>query len=448
MDFSLPREVSMILNTLEENGYEAYAVGGCVRDVLLGRKPKDYDVASSALPEQVMECFSGFDTVGTGLRHGTVTVIVNGRSIEITTFRKDGAYTDRRRPDSVTFSSSIEDDLSRRDFTINAMAYNPEKGIVDLYGGQRDLFLRKIACVGNPSERFGEDALRIMRALRFASELEFNIERSTADAIHEMKELLREISLERISGELTGLLDGLAPFKPLTEFADVIAVIIPEIKPCIGFEQHNRYHVYDVWTHTAAAVERSEVQSDVRLALALHDIEKPSCFKMDDEGNGHFKGHEKASSETAEKILRRLRFPNETVSRVSTLIKYHYVTPIDDDKVIKRLIAEIGEENFFLLTEVMKGDNRAKQSACLERARTVELMRKRAEKLIRENRCVKLSDLAADGNDMLELGFRNKEVGAVLNELLSAVIDEKIPNERKALIEFARLRLNKNQDQG
>lgn len=442
MDFYLPKQVGTIINRLEQNGFEAYAVGGCVRDTILGKKPKDYDVTTSALPEQVEECFKDFKVIETGMKHGTVTVAAEGQPVEVTTFRVDGKYSDRRRPDEVSFSASLEDDLARRDFTINAMAYNPKKGLVDLYGGQEDLFIRKISCVGDPCERFDEDALRIMRALRFASELDFSVESRTAEAIRHMKGLLEEISPERISRELTLLLCGAGPFRVLTEFSDVFAVIIPEIKPCIGFEQHNRYHIYDVWTHTAAAVERSEIQPDVRLALLLHDIAKPRCFKQDEEGSGHFYGHEKLSAEMAETILRRLRFPNETVSRVSELIKYHYVTPIDDEKVVKRLIATVGEENFFLLTEVMKGDNRAKQGSCLERVQTLEHMRSKAEHIIAEGQCLKLSDLAVKGGDMIELGYSGKEIGEVLDEMLSAVIDEKLPNEREALIEFAKNRIN------
>ncbi len=442
MDFFLPKQVGTIINRLEQNGFEAYAVGGCVRDTILGKKPKDYDVTTSALPEQVKECFKDLKVIETGIKHGTVTVAAEGQSVEVTTFRVDGKYSDRRRPDDVSFSASLEDDLARRDFTINAMAYNPKKGLVDLYGGQEDLFLRKVSCVREPSERFGEDALRIMRALRFASELDFSVERRTAEAIRHMKGLLKEVSVERVSRELTLLLCGAGPFRVLTEFPDVFAVIIPEIKPCIGFEQHNRYHIYDVWTHTAAAVERSERQPDVRLALLLHDIAKPRCFKSDEEGNGHFYGHEKQSAEMAEEILHRLRFSGETVSRVSELIRYHYVTPIEDEKVVKRLIATVGEENFFLLTEVMKGDNRAKQGSCLERVQTLEHMRAMAERIIAEGQCMKLSDLAVRGGDMLELGFEGRKIGTVLNELLSAVIDEKLPNEREALLEFARNKTN------
>lgn len=438
MIYTLPKEIESIIDRLEQSGFEAYAVGGCVRDIIMGRTPKDYDVATSALPEQVKECFGDLKVIETGIKHGTVTVVSGGGNVEVTTFRTDGEYSDHRRPDSVSFSSRIEDDLARRDFTINAMAYNPKKGLVDLYGGQEDMFLKRLACVGEPRERFGEDALRIMRALRFASELGFNIESKTAGAIHEMKELLDKISAERISRELVLLLCGVNTFKVLTEFSDVLAVIIPEIKPCIGFAQRNKYHAYDVWTHIAAAVGNSKPQPDVRLALMLHDISKPLCFKSDDEGNGHFYGHEKLSAEMSETILRRLRFPSDTVSRVTRLVRYHYASPVDDERVVKKLLSALGEEDFFLLTEVMKGDNLAKKDFCIERVHVVEAMEKTAERLIAEKQCFKLSDLAVNGNDVAELGYNGREIGAALEKLLNGVIDGKLVNERNALLEYAR----------
>ena len=438
MIIHLPQSVSMVIDKLEYNGFEAYIVGGCVRDSILGKKPKDYDIATSASPEQVKRCFSGYKIIDTGIKHGTVTVIADGEKIEVTTFRIDGRYDDRRHPSSVMFSTNIIDDLSRRDFTINSMAYNPRTGLIDSFGAQKDLFSQRIACVGEPSVRFSEDALRIMRALRFASVLGFEIEKTTAIAIHDMKHLLKDIAFERIASELVLLLNGNSPADILIKFADVFAVIIPEIEPCINFNQHNRYHVYDVWTHTAMAVEHSKPLPDVRLALMLHDIAKPQCFRLDDEGNGHFFNHERVGAEMAEDILRRLRFSNETIKRVCTLIKYHYVTPVDDYKVVKRLISTVGEELFPTLLEVMRGDNRAKQSFCFERVQTLEAMQAKAEEIIAENQCLKITDLDVDGNDILELGCKGPEVGEILNMLLDSVIEEKVANERNALIELAR----------
>lgn len=437
MNIDIPRNVCQIIKKLESQGFEAYIVGGCVRDSFLGKIPKDYDITTSASPEEVKKCFEDCAVIETGIKHGTVTVVAEGENVEVTTFRIDGEYTDGRHPETVTFSKNLYDDLSRRDFTINAMAYNPRVGLIDNFGGQSDLFNRRIACVGEPSVRFEEDALRIIRAMRFASELGFEIEENTAEAIHKMKEHLTNVSAERIANELTKLLMGESPCGVLMSYSDVIALIIPEIKPCIGFDQHNRYHIYDVWKHSASAVEHSKPQEEVRLALLLHDIGKPGCFKLDDEGKGHFFGHEKIGAEMSEKILQRLRFSNAVIERVSKLIKYHYVTPVNDYKVVRRLLATVGEEDFFLLIEVMKGDNRAKHSSCFERVHVLEAMSVKAAEIIEQKQCIKVADLAVSGSDMIELGFNGAAIGEVLKNLLDAVMDDKIGNTYDELMEYA-----------
>ena len=438
MNIDIPRNVCQVMKKLENQGFEAYIVGGCVRDSFMGITPKDYDITTSASPEEIKKCFENCDVIETGIKHGTVTVVSDGENIEVTTFRIDGDYTDGRHPETVQFSKNLLDDLSRRDFTINAMAYNPRVGLIDNFGGQSDLFSRRIVCVGDPSVRFREDALRIMRAMRFASELDFEIEENTSEAIHDMKDLLANISAERISDELTKLLMGESPCKVLMNYSDVISLIIPEIKPCIGFDQHNRYHIYDVWKHSASAVEHSKPQEEVRLALLLHDIGKPGCCKLDDEGNGHFFGHEKLGAEMSEKILRRLRFSNDVTERVAKLIKYHYVTPVNDYKVVRRLLATVGEEDFFLLLEVMKGDNRAKHSSCFERVHVLEAMSDKAQEIIEQKQCIKVSDLEVSGSDMIELGFNGAEIGEVLKSLLDAVLDEKTGNTYDELMEYAK----------
>ncbi|MCH5350035.1 MAG: HD domain-containing protein [Oscillospiraceae bacterium] len=437
MNIDIPRNVCQIIKKLESSGFEAYIVGGCVRDAFLGKTPKDYDITTSASPEEIKKCFDDCAVIETGIKHGTVTVVSEGENIEVTTFRIDGEYIDGRHPEKVQFSKNLLDDLSRRDFTINAMAYNPRVGLIDNFGGQSDLFNRRIVCVGDPSVRFREDALRILRAMRFASELDFEIEENTAEAIHNMKGNLANISEERISEELTKLLMGESPCNVLINYSDVISRIIPEIKPCIGFDQHNRYHIYDIWKHSAVSVEHSKHQEEVRLALMLHDIGKPGCFKLDDEGNGHFFGHEKIGAEMAEKILRRLRFPNDVVERTAKLIKYHYVTPVNDYKVVRRLLATVGEEDFFLLAEVMKGDNRAKHSSCFERVHVLEAMSDKAQEIIDKKLCIKIADLAVSGSDMIELGFSGAEIGEVLKSLLDAVLDEKIGNTYDELMDYA-----------
>ena len=436
MNIYIPKNVGKIIEKLEQGGFEAYIVGGCVRDSILGKTPKDYDITTSAFPEEIKHCLSGYTVIDTGIKHGTVTVVSEGENIEVTTFRIDGEYSDHRHPESVEFSRRLADDLSRRDFTVNAMAYNSKTGIIDPFDGQKDLFRRKIVCVGEPSARFEEDALRIMRALRFSSQLGFEIDESASSAIFSMKNLLHSVSQERLAKELILLLTGESPYSVLTRFYDVIAVIIPEITPCVGFNQHSRYHAYDVWSHIAYAIEYSAPLPDVRLALLFHDIGKPQCFTMDDEGNGHFINHEKISAEIAEKALKRMKFPTNTIERTEKLIKYHYVTPVDDHKVVRRLLSKLGEEDFFLLMEVMKGDNRAKRSFCFERVHTIDAMCEKARKIIEENQCLKISDLAVSGNDMISLGLAGAEIGKALNDLLEAVISEEIQNTRESLMKY------------
>lgn len=438
LNIYVPQNVGAIIEKLERGGFEAYIVGGCVRDQILGRKPKDYDITTSATPDEIKACLDGYTTIDTGIKHGTVTVVSEGENIEVTTFRIDGRYDDSRRPETVEFSRDLLDDLSRRDFTVNSMAFNPRTGLVDKFGAQKDMFSRRIACIGDPKVRFKEDALRIMRALRFASELEFEIDEATAAAMREMKNSLLNISIERISTELTLLLTGTSPYNVLTQFSDIIAVIIPEIKPCINFDQHNRYQIYDVWKHSAAAVEHSAPITEVRLALMLHDIGKPHCFKLDEEGNGNFFNHEKIGSEMAVNILRHMRFPNSTVERVSKLIKYHYAVPLDDQKVVRKLLSALGEEDFTLLIELMKGNNRAKHSSCFERIHILEAMQAKAKKIIEEHQCIKVADLAVSGSDMITLGYSGSEIGAMLNALLEAVMEDRAENTYDKLMEFAK----------
>ncbi|MBQ2822997.1 MAG: CCA tRNA nucleotidyltransferase [Oscillospiraceae bacterium] len=444
MEIYVPGNIVKILEALEDKGFKAYIAGGCVRDAILGKEPNDYDIATSALPEQVKECLDGYHIIDTGIKHGTVTVVADDDYVEVTTFRIDGEYKDHRRPESVEYSAEIEDDLSRRDFTINAMAYNLNTGLVDKFDGQKDLFRQRIKCVGNPEERFEEDALRIMRALRFASQLNYEIDDATSDAIHKKKYLLAEVSNERISKELNGILTGASAGSILSEYSDVINVIIPEIRNCIGFEQRSRYHIYDVWTHTAMAVEHSANDLEVRLALLLHDIAKPECCVFDDEGNGHFPGHEKASADVAEQVLRRLRYPNDTIKCVCELIKFHYVTPVDDKIVVKRLLSTIGPQYFFKLTEMMKGDSRAKQSFCFERVQILENMEKKGREVLDAKECISVSQLDINGIDISDMGAEGKNIGDILNTLLSMVIEGSIDNVKSELKKAAKRLLIEN----
>lgn len=438
MYINIPSNVEAVLERLESCGFEAFIVGGCVRDSLLGMTPKDYDVTTNARPEQMIKCFeTDHKVIETGLKHGTVTVVSKGDNIEVTAYRVDGAYTDRRRPDSVEFTSRLEDDLSRRDFTINAMAYSHKRGLVDIFDGREDLENKILRCVGNPVKRFEEDALRIMRALRFSSRLGFAVEDGTAGAIHDCKELLREISCERILSELSQFLMGESPCELMLRFSDVFGVIIPETIPCVGFDQRSRYHAYDVWEHTARAVENSAKDKFVRMALLFHDIAKPSCFYEDKEGRGHFTGHEKTGAQMSEQILKRMHSDNEMIKNVKTLIAYHDSDPSEDRRVIRKMISGLGFERFMRLTEVMKADNRAKQAFCLERVETLERMADIARDIENKGDCCTLKALAVSGSDLEEAGIRGKKLGRILSALLDSVINDELPNEREALINKA-----------
>ena len=323
----IPKEAALALHTLQSNGHLAFVVGGCVRDSLLGRTPNDWDVTTSALPEEVADCFRNFRVIETGLQHGTLTVLVDGTPIEITTFRNDGIYLDHRHPVGVTFSNTVEDDLARRDFTVNAMAYHPERGLVDLFGGREDLKNRVIRCVGDPVTRFREDGLRILRAIRFASVLGFSLDEKTKAAVRSEKSLLEFIAPERIREEFCKLLCGVNAENVIREYVDVIGQFLPELLACRGFEQNTKYHCYDVLEHTLCALSHASNDLFVRLAVLLHDIGKPLCY-TEDENGGHFKGHGPVGTAMTEQILRRLRFDNRTVEIVSRLVERHdRITP-------------------------------------------------------------------------------------------------------------------------
>ena len=433
----LPAAVLTALDILNDSGYEAYCVGGCVRDAALGKEPSDYDIATSALPEQVVAVFSEFRVIETGLKHGTVTVLIDEMQLEITTFRIDGCYSDGRRPDSVVFTLSLEEDLRRRDFTINAMAYSPASGLIDPFGGMEDLFGRRIRCVGNPLERFDEDALRILRAVRFASTLGFSVEEDTAAAVHYECCRLECVSAERLAAELSKLIVGGNALEVLLEYSDVMAVLIPEIQPCIGFEQHSRYHKYDVWKHICYAVDSSPPELDIRLAVLLHDIGKPVCFTMDEQGHGHFHGHEKLGSQMAAEALTRLRYPAAVVNMVKELIAMHYVLPLPERTYVRRIMSKIGEEKFYKLIKVISADNSAKAVEADTRLGYAEAMKRFADELIKENACIKLSDLQINGTDLIGIGLSGKEIGNMLSLLLEMVIADILPNNHDELMKFA-----------
>lgn len=432
----LSEKVRKVMGRLCGAGCEAYAVGGCVRDIYMGKAPSDFDIATSALPEQTEAVFTDCQVIKTGIAHGTVTVLWEGEPFEITTFRCDGEYRDHRRPESVAFTGDISADLARRDFTINSMAQDLYGCLIDPYGGREDIKNGIIRCTGDARRRFDEDALRIMRALRFASVLDFKIEEETALAIHEKKALLGEISVERIFSELKKLLCGRGVFRVLTEFSDVLCTVIPEMVPAVGFEHKSRYHVYDVYKHILKTVEAVKPESVLRLTMLLHDIGKPYCFTEEGEVR-HFKGHPEKSAEIAEKVLRRLRADNETAERVVLLCKYHDVPIEPREKCVRRLFFKMPYDAIIELCHVRVADSAAHNPAYGNRGAEAEIIMKLAEKIEAEKQCVSLKSLSVNGNDIKALGFSGAQIGAVLNALLSAVVDEKLENDRDILLAAA-----------
>lgn len=429
----LPRNIAFVLERLEEKGFEAYVVGGCVRNYLLGLPRKDFDVTTSASPEEIKSAFFDFRTIDTGIKYGTVTVISEGEPVEITTYRIDGEYADGRRPDNVSFSGSLEEDLKRRDFTVNAIAYNPKNGIIDLFGGLTDLKNKVIRAIGNPDRRFNEDGLRILRALRFASCCGLEIEKETADSIHRNRRLLEKIAPERISSELNKLLCGDCG-QVLREFHDVFGVFLPEIEKCVGFEQHTRYHNRDVFEHTVAAVEAIEPIKRLRLAMLLHDIGKPDYFTLAPDGTGHFKGHANGSTEIAESFLKRMKYDNETAERVICLIKHHDMVIENDERLIKRYLNRFGEEMFFDIIKVHIADDSAKDPQFMSRIEKYHAAEETAKEMIRKKECFSLKNLAVNGNDIKEMGYNGAEIGEALQFLLTLVIENKCVNNKDELL--------------
>ncbi|MBR5090789.1 MAG: HD domain-containing protein, partial [Ruminiclostridium sp.] len=407
--FILPEGVEAVIDRLCECGYEAYAVGGCVRNFMLGREPKDYDVTTSARPDEIKQALSEFRLIETGIKYGTVTVISRGMPIEVTTYRVDGDYSDNRRPENVTFTTKLAEDLKRRDFTVNAMAYNTRTGIIDIFGGRADLQNGVIRAIGDPDERFNEDGLRILRALRFASCLGLKIEPATSDAIHRNRRLLENISGERIASELNKLICGECG-NILREYYDVISVFLPEFSICRGFEQHTKYHDRDVMEHIIATVSAIEPQVHLRLAMLLHDIGKPMYFTMGEDGVGHFKGHAKGSTAIAESFFRRLKYGNAISESVTMLVQTHDIVIEDRKPLIKRYLNRYGEDMFFDMIKVHIADNMGKAPECRERIKIYRAAAETARKIIAEKECFSLKQLAVNGRDIMALGYEGSEI--------------------------------------
>ena len=435
----IPSIVEQAIGRLEAAGFEAWAVGGCVRDSLLGRVPNDWDITTSAHPTDVAAVFSDCRTVETGIQHGTLTVILDGMPLEITTYRADGAYVDNRHPVQVSFSERVEDDLSRRDFTVNAMAYHPARGLVDLFGGKNDLERRVIACVGDPKTRFCEDGLRILRAIRFAAVLDFEIEPATASAIHACRFLLSNIAAERIREELCKLIGGAGAVRILRDYVDVISEFLPELGACVGVAQNTKYHYLDVWEHSLASLAEAQTSDTVtRLAILLHDVGKPLCRTTDAEGD-HFKGHGAVGTRMVAEIMKRLRFDNRTADAVTQLVEYHDRSFPAEVRAIKRLMQKMSDENILRLMEVQRCDRLAHAPAWREHASAIFEIPAMVAQIRAEEACLSLKTLAVGGDDLMALGIpRGKKIGEILARLLDDVIDEKLPNEREALLQAAK----------
>lgn len=432
----IPDSVKDIMVRLEAAGWEAWCVGGGVRDMLLGRDPGDWDVTTSARPEDVVALF-GKDALPTGLKHGTVTV-GGGRGVEVTTFRRDGEYLDNRHPDHVEFTSSLEEDLSRRDYTVNAMAMDLRGELRDPFGGRTDLAAGVLRAVGNPEARFREDALRIMRGLRFAAKLGFSIEAETAAAMDRCRNLLENIAPERIYVEMTGLLCGPWAAEVLLEYPRILAVFLPEIVPCVGFDQRSPYHCYDVWEHTVRSVSAVPPRPVLRWAMLLHDLGKPETFSLGEDGRGHFYGHWRESVKNAEAVMDRLRFDNHSKKVILTLVERHDCELPLSERSVRRNLARYGEETLRLLLAVKRGDNLAQAPAYRDRQKLIDQWEDLLNLVIAQGSCFSLGQLAVRGGDLTALGFRGPAVGNMLRELLEQVIEEKLPNDREILLTYAK----------
>ena len=433
--FPMLPQAAQAIQQLQEAGYEAWIVGGCVRDFLLGRTPTDYDLTTSALPKETEAVFAGEKLIETGLQHGTVTVVLDGVPLEITTYRVDGGYTDARHPDGVTFTRSLREDAARRDFTINAMAYAPGAGLQDFFGGQEDLSAGVIRAVGDPDRRFQEDALRILRAIRFASVLGFELDPGTDAAARRNAHLLTKISVERVFVELGKLLCGPGAGKILLAYPDILGVVFPELTPMVGFEQHNVHHCYVVYTRTAVAVDHVPPELKLRLAMLFHDIGKPATFSMGEDGQGHFYGHPKVSAALAEQILVRLRAPKRLREAVVRLVRVHDWPLSTEPRLIRRRLQQLGEEGLFDLLRVQKGDTAACFLSDCTREDDRNEVEDAAKAILVAKPCLTVRDLAVSGRDIMALGYCGPGVGAALRGLLERVIAGEIPNEKTALLQ-------------
>ena len=429
----LPPKVQFCIRRLEDAGFAAYAVGGCVRDTLLGLTPHDYDLCTAATPERICQIFAGHSLVKAGEKHGTIGVVLDGEVLEITTFRTEDSYSDNRHPDAVRFVDAIESDLARRDFTVNAMAYSPTRGLCDPFGGQADLQKRVLRAVGDPAQRFREDALRILRGVRFAVRFALTPEPATLQAMELCAPLMENLSRERIYDEFCKLLP-IAEAEDLCRFAPILSQPIPELGALIGFQQHNPHHAYDIYTHTAHVVAAVDRTLALRWAALLHDVGKPATFTLDSQGLGHFYGHANLSAQMADSILRRLKASNSLREDVTTLIAQHMTKLEQDKKSLRRRLSRLGADKLELLLQLQEADMSSKGTGIPREAEQFSQLRTILAQIQAENACLRLKDLAVNGHDLMELGITGPAIGKTLNALLEQVLDERIPNEKEALL--------------
>ena len=431
----LPEKVNMIIHAIQAAGFEAYAVGGCVRDSILGRVPDDWDITTSAKPEDIKKIFKR--TIDTGIEHGTVTVMLDKEGFEVTTYRIDGEYEDSRHPKEVTFTSNLKEDLRRRDFTINAMAYNDEVGLVDIFEGISDIEKKVIRCVGDAKERFTEDALRMMRAVRFSAQLGYSIADSTKDAIKELAPTLQKISAERIQVELVKLVTSDHPdYLKIAYETGITAEVLPEFDLCMKTEQNNPHHIYSVGEHILYAMKNVEKDKVLRLSMLFHDMGKPKAKTIDEKGIHHFHGHNEISSHITKEVLRRLKFDNDTIYKTEKLVFYHDYKPALTDKSVRRFVTKIGKELFPMYLSVQKADTLAQsQYNREEKLQHIEETGRIFAGIIEREECLSLKELAVSGKDLIELGIEpGKEIGEILNHLLDQVIENPKLNKKEILL--------------
>ncbi|SCZ76190.1 tRNA nucleotidyltransferase (CCA-adding enzyme) [Pseudobutyrivibrio xylanivorans] len=436
---NLPADVQNIISVLESNGHEAYAVGGCVRDCILGKVPHDWDITTSALPEQVKALFER--TFDTGIEHGTVTVLMHGIGYEVTTYRVDGKYEDGRHPKEVTFTASLEEDLKRRDFTINAMAYNDTKGLVDLFGGEADLQAGIIRAVGNPIERFTEDALRMLRALRFSAQLGFEIEKDTYEAIKTLAPTLEKISAERIQVEMVKLVTSAHPERIRDVYATGLTkIFFPEFDAMMECDQVNKHHMYSVGEHTIVSMGLAPDDKVIRLTMMLHDIAKPVCKTTDENGQNHFKTHPVKGADMARTVLRRLKFDNDTTDKVCNLVKNHDDRPEINHRNVRRMIIRVGQENFNDLLAVKRADTLAQSMYHREEKLSyIDELEKVFNEVVAAGDCLRIKDLEINGKDLIAMGVpQGQRIGEVLSTIFDSVVENPELNQRETLLNMAK----------